>query len=344
MSELGQPREPLWTKEDDDFLRKNSHYMTVKELAKCLNRTEPSIRNRKYVLGVRKGNCIPFSNEEKRIIKEWYTKDIGVDLDELSKLLNRPKTSVSMIAGRMGLTRYGNYSEKRRKECGEQIRKVITSIEHPRGMLGKHHTQEAKEKMSAFHIARAANMTYEEKHEIAMKALETKKRTGTYMNTTSNAYSRTKSGKRKDLDDAFFRSAWEANIARILNYLNIEWEYEPKRFFFNGENLSVDSYQPDFYLPKLNKWIEVKGWMDEKSKARLKYFQEQYPEQNENLILINQDFYILLRYKYFYLPNWEDYSKFLKPYRKNYFERLDEKQLQFLEDIFEIKKDGNDND
>src|SRR3972149_9721027 len=42
-----------------------------------------------------------------------------------------------------------------------------------------------------------------------------------------------KSGRRADLG-MFFRSAWEANVARYLNFLKTHgsvkgWEYEPKR-------------------------------------------------------------------------------------------------------------------
>ena len=41
------------------------------------------------------------------------------------------------------------------------------------------------------------------------------------MKNQSNPYSRTKSGKRKDLNNTYFRSSWEANIARFYNYLKM---------------------------------------------------------------------------------------------------------------------------
>lgn len=322
MSELGQPREPIWTNEEDDFLREHS-YMTVKELARELGRTESAVRGRKNKIGVKRGNCPHFTEEEKNIIKEWYEKDdMGVDLEGLSSLINRPKTSISYIAKTMGLTKYGNFTEKERNVRAKEMVIKVSKIEHPRGMLGKHHTEESKEKISIASITRAANMTSEEKHSIAMKAVETKKKKGTTSQTTSNAYSRTKSGIRSDLGQ-YFRSAWEANIARILDYEDIEWEYECKRFFFNEEVDGVLSYQPDFYLPQFNKWIEVKGWMDEKSKTRLKLFEEQYPNESKNLILIDQTFYNALRLEFFFLPNWEDYAKSIRRPRKKYQEILD---------------------
>ena len=44
-----------------------------------------------------------------------------------------------------------------------------------------------------------------------------------------NLYSNAKGGIRTDLN-AYFRSTWEANYARILNYESIEWKYEAKTF------------------------------------------------------------------------------------------------------------------
>ncbi len=64
MSDLGQPREPIWTEEEDNYLREHS-YLSVKELAIELNRTEAAIRGRKNKIGVKRGNCIPFTDEEK---------------------------------------------------------------------------------------------------------------------------------------------------------------------------------------------------------------------------------------------------------------------------------------
>ena len=61
-------------------------------------------------------------------------------------------------------------------------------------------------------------------------------------------------GHREDLGH-FVRSTWEANFARVLNYLIIKYQYEPKRF-----QTPYGSYCPDFYIPKWNLYIEVKGW------------------------------------------------------------------------------------
>jgi len=61
-----------------------------------------------------------------------------------------------------------------------------------------------------------------------------------------------------------FRSRLEARWAVFFDSLNIEWQYEPEGFerseFDDDNNLQiVDRYLPDFYLPKTETWVEVKG-------------------------------------------------------------------------------------
>ncbi len=108
--------------------------------------------------------------------------------------------------------------------------------------------------------------------------------------------SRTKSGVREDLGNMAFRSAWEANYARYLNLLLdnrqiLAWEYEPKRFYFPIRRGTI-SYLPDFMIT-LNsadiEWHEVKGYMDQKSRTRLKRFAKYYPD--EKLVLIDKSVY-----------------------------------------------------
>lgn len=68
-----------------------------------------------------------------------------------------------------------------------------------------------------------------------------------------------------------FRSNWEIELAELLHELGIEFEYEPRRFYFRAEG---ESYLPDFYLPQYNVWIEVKGYMDKRSLKRCKLFKK----------------------------------------------------------------------
>ena len=67
-----------------------------------------------------------------------------------------------------------------------------------------------------------------------------------------------KGGKRPDLNNQYFRSTWEANFCRILEFKNRSYKYEPERFYItvDGEEYS---YLPDFYIPNKNIYYELKG-------------------------------------------------------------------------------------
>ena len=314
-----------WTEDDKTMLISLYPYKTNKELCVILEKTDGQLRWMKSQLGLN-SKFKPFTNEEKMLIEQFYKDNRNtMDLESFAKSLGRQKTSISRYAKKIGLTKYG------REKSEESIEKIKHSLEiyhesdeyqmnvkpkqvellnyyaknnHPRGMLNKHHTKETCEKLSESHIILFKNMSDEEKHIRAMKSVNTRRKRDV-IGTTTNAYSRCKGGFRKDLNH-YFRSAWEANIARILDYLHIEWKYEYKRFHFNQETEKILSYQPDFYLPQYDKWIEVKGWMDNTSKKRLELFNIYYPLESTRLILINEDIYKSLKTQYSLLiENWE---------------------------------------
>ena len=54
-------------------------------------------------------------------------------------------------------------------------------------------------------------------------------------------------------DDTRFAHASEAELARILDYYGVSWEYEPRTFpiMWNLDGKVVESFSPDFYLPEL---------------------------------------------------------------------------------------------
>lgn len=102
------------------------------------------------------------------------------------------------------------------------------------------------------------------------------------------------------------KSSWEANIARLLNFKGIDWEYE---FEFLPLDLSKEKikisplYIPDFTLDDCN--IEVKGFWDIRSKAKMKFIKEQYPDKK--ILIIDCDIYSSIYRKYHeIIPNWEE--------------------------------------
>ena len=74
---------------------------------------------------------------------------------------------------------------------------------------------------------------------------------------TSPKAARAKSGIRPDIDpNLYFFSRWEANFARILNLLNIKWEFQYKTF-----DLKSQKYTPDFYIVETDTYIEIKNFL-----------------------------------------------------------------------------------
>ena len=70
----------------------------------------------------------------------------------------------------------------------------------------------------------------------------------------------------------YFRSRLEARWAVFFEHLGIEYQYEPEGFekeMYYDDDSKILRYLPDFYLPKLNTWVEVKGLMTDKEAQKL---------------------------------------------------------------------------
>jgi len=100
----------------------------------------------------------------------------------------------------------------------------------------------------------------------------------------------TRGGYREDLKQ-YFRSKWEANMARYYNFVGIKWIYEPQEFEFYKIKRGSRFYKPDFYLPRQDRFIEVKGWFRPADKTKLRRFKKYYPEEFAKLELIVPDKY-----------------------------------------------------
>lgn len=75
-----------------------------------------------------------------------------------------------------------------------------------------------------------------------------------------------------------FRSSWELAFAKYLDSINELWFYEFWQF-----DLGTMTYTPDFYLPRKELFVEIKGlWRD--TKEKFDKFKEEYPFENMLLI------------------------------------------------------------
>jgi len=141
-----------------------------------------------------------------------------------------------------------------------------------------------------------------------------------------------KIGKRKDCNNMFFRSGWEANVYRLLRTdKDIKLiEYEPTTFSFTSFGIlkGTVSYTPDFkitYQDGSYEWIEVKGgWMKAADKTKLRRFKKFFPDEYDKLVAVTpgptskttkffEDFDVPIKWHYPELnktyrktiPNWE---------------------------------------
>jgi len=65
------------------------------------------------------------------------------------------------------------------------------------------------------------------------------------------------------------KGSWELIVAKWLDLHNIKWEHEVTGFKYQWHD-SIRTYYPDFYLPELALYLEVKGYERERDRAKWK--------------------------------------------------------------------------
>ena len=231
--------------------------------------------------------------EDLTTLRRWYLErqNAPLKLGDLAALLGRPKTSVSRMARQLGLANHARKTgrkptakhptlEAARAAIGAAARERIAKNGHPRGMLGKRQSPEFCQRQSEMRTGKPLNLSEEQR-----QALSDRSSRMMAERPVENAYSRTKYGRREDLEGRFFRSSWEANYARYLNFLLERgmiagWEYEAETFWFEAIRRGVRSYKPDFKVTEKNghvHYVEIKGWMDAKSKTKIARMARYHP-------------------------------------------------------------------
>lgn len=117
---------------------------------------------------------------------------------------------------------------------------------------------------------------------------------------TSPRAARARAGIRPDISPTlYFYSRWEANYARLLDYLDIYWVHQPRAF-----TLPSQKYTPDFYLPEIDTYIEIKNYLSAYSKKRDEEFRAAYPKVRLRMIL-GAEYHELERKYGHTIPHWE---------------------------------------
>ena len=113
----------------------------------------------------------------------------------------------------------------------------------------------------------------------------------------------------------------EAELARILDFYQVQWRYEPDTFplSWNAAGAVVESFSPDFYLPEVDLYLELttlKQSLVRRKNRKLRWLRQLYPE---------------IRVKLFYA---RDFKALMDKYRR----------LDFLADVAAMNGNGPLND
>jgi hypothetical protein len=274
----------------ESYAKTKSIYKTAKQFSVCgetvrkiLNLAGVSTSNRNWTL------------EEIAELKSAYENPVATDFSKLETRIRKSYNAIVAKAGELGISNISGGHLRRRK-----IR-VLPKPKKTQQELSK----EKSDFMVEWHARNAHPLAGKPvpesvRNKISVANLGRKvppERTLRQLKTTVERYGRIApqvergrwqsewiicGGKR-----LFARSLWEANYARYLEWqkvqgLILDWEHEPKTFWFENIRRGVRSYLPDFKVTMKNgshEWHEVKGWMDARSKTKIKRMAKYYPAE-----------------------------------------------------------------
>lgn len=286
-----------WTSETEAFLVKNYPIHGKKWCMNELGKSEASIRAKAARLNLRQ-------NKDSEFFTDWQTRaagsKVGKKRPEQAEVIRALHAEGKMVVSEEGRKAISKATKKRQDEKG-----------HPRGALGMKHSEEAKQKMSERSINTWKNKTQEQITSAVYKAGKTREANGTLPPQRPNAS--WKAGWRHiGAVKKYYRSRWEANYARYLEWLKVrgeilDWEHEPKTFWFDGIKRGCLSYLPDFRVTTIAKeeeFHEVKGWMDDRSKTKIKRMAKYHPK-TKLIVIATKQYKEIERKLSKIIPEWE---------------------------------------
>jgi hypothetical protein len=105
----------------------------------------------------------------------------------------------------------------------------------------------------------------------------------------------------KDARRPRFAHASEEELARILDFYQVAWRYEPDVFpiSWNASGAVVECFAPDFYLPDLDVYLELttlKQSLVRKKNRKLRSMRLLYPEVRVKLLYARDFRALMLKY------------------------------------------------
>lgn len=291
-----------WKEEDVKWLIENYPLVGKKASALKLNKTEGSIRGKASLLNLKQ-------DRDSLFFKDWQERaaksKVGKERPGHAKAMAEHYKNGKILSFEM--------TEDRRANISNKAKERIRVNGHPKGFRGKNHSKEVKNLISQSAIEMWSDPNSKVNQDEFRQNVSDRASMMHREGKLKGGYSRGKQGRREDLDNIFFRSSWEANYARYLNLLISQgqlykWEFESETFWFEKIKRGVRSYLPDFKLweTKDSKpyYVEIKGWMDAKSKTKLNRMRIYYPDVRIDVVASKE--YAEIKNKLSILiPGWE---------------------------------------
>ena len=101
---------------------------------------------------------------------------------------------------------------------------------------------------------------------------------------------------------ASFAHVSEAEIARLLDFYHVQWEYEPTSFplDWHEDGRPKSYFTPDFYLPDYDLYLEVttvRPSLTNKKNRKVRQLKELYPDINIKLLALRDVEALMLKYR-----------------------------------------------
>jgi transposase-like protein len=319
--------------EDAELARLRGQGMSFRAIATVMNRGHATLQDRWRRLSLRApgegegGTLRRFTEAERqRLIAEYWDACEAGRGRELAKEMGRTPAFLAGKAKELGLTTYRRKRAYNAEKTSKYMKEWHARNDHPKGFRGRNHSDKSKTVIGGKSLKSWAGRTEEQRSDLALKMVKTRvDRYGTAapprLGTSWKAEWRTIGGER-----SFYRSMWEANYARYLEWLRVRgeiktWEHEPKTFWFEAIRRGTRSYLPDFRVTENNGAViyhEVKGWMDDRSKTKINRMRIYYPDVK--LIIIDARGYrAIMRQAASLVPGWETAAR-ADPHQGTLFE------------------------
>jgi hypoxanthine phosphoribosyltransferase len=105
----------------------------------------------------------------------------------------------------------------------------------------------------------------------------------------------------QSISDVVFTHPSEEQFAKILDFYQIPWQYEPRTFELNWDEAGnvTEAFSPDFYLPEQDLYIELTTMAQRlitKKHRKLRQLRKLYPQVNIKLLNRSDFKQMMLKY------------------------------------------------